>query len=151
MTIRHDGGRDDPYAAVNFLLEIDGVAEAGFSRCRLGGSRTRVLTYREGADAGGPRVLPGVTSYEPVTLERGVTDSTTLAEWRRLVEDGELAEARRSVAVVLLDERGDPGPRWEFTAAWPSRYDAPRLDALRGDVAVERLDLVHEGIERTAE
>lgn len=151
MTTRSDGGPVYPYPALNFLVEVEGSVEAGFSSCHVGGSSTRVLTYREGVDDDGPRVLPGGTSYEPVTLERGVTDSPTLADWRRLVEEGEIAEARRPVTIVLLDEGRDPGARWELTAAWPSRYVGPRLDALDGDVAVERLELTHEGVERVAE
>lgn len=149
MTRRPDGGREDPYTVIRFVLEIDGFAEVGFKKCRLGGSKTRVLTYREGADKRARR-LAGATRYEAVTLERGVTVSTVLADWRRLVEHGKIDEARRSVAVVLLDERNDPGPRWQFTAAWPSRYVGPSLDAVESGVAVESLELVHEGIERVA-
>ncbi len=151
VTRRGDGGRDDPFTALDFIIEIDSLAEVGFSTCRLGGSTTERLTYREGTDIGGPRALPGSTRYEPVTLERGVTCSAALADWRRLVERGEIAAARRPVTVVLLDEEADSGPQWELTAAWPMRYVGPRLDALDGGVAIERLVLAHEGIERVAE
>ncbi len=141
--------RTRPYPNVRFLLGIDGFPEAGFSACRVGGSGTEPLRYREGNEPLDYRLVPGTTTYEPVLLERGVGDAAALAGWRRLVEQGRMNEARRDVEVILLDEAGNPGPRWELRAAWPARYVAPDLDARDGDVAVETLELVHEGIERT--
>lgn len=82
-------------------------------------------------------------------LESGVTDdSIELFEWRTTVENGALDEARSDVAVIVLDESGDPGPRWEVRNAWPSRYVAPTLAGTGKDVAIERLEIVHEGMER---
>ncbi|MFC7228946.1 phage tail protein [Salinirubellus salinus] len=140
--------RDYPYPNVRFLLEIEGLTTAGFSGCRLGASTTAVLSYRAGNEPPTPRKIPGTTDYEAITLERGVGDGTALADWRRLVERGQIAEARRSVAVVILDEGGEAGPRWEAENAWPSRYVGPRLDALDGAVAIEALEITHEGYER---
>lgn len=84
-------------------------------------------------------------------LERGVTtDSLELFEWFELALDGNLEAARRSMAVVVLDSTGNPGPRWEFEKAWPGRYDGPDLDASANEVAIETLEIVHEGMERVA-
>lgn len=140
--------RQLPYRNVRYLLEIDGIERAGFSGCRLPSSASSVIEYREGSDPPYPRKLSGLTRAGPLRLEYGVSDDLELSEWRKLVEDGKLAEARRNVAVVLLDAAGNPGPRWEFRAAWPSRYAAPDLDALDGAVAVDLLELSHEGFER---
>jgi phage tail-like protein len=143
--------RHGPYRRLRFLLEIDGVAKAGFSRCSLPTARTDVIEYREGTDPDTPRKLGGLDRYGPLTLESGVTDdSLALSEWRKLAEQGKLGEARRAIAVVVLDEEGEAGPRWEFRNAWASRYAAPDLDADRSEVAIERLEIVHEGMERTA-
>jgi phage tail-like protein len=145
---RRANERDRPYPNVRFLLEIEGLETAGFSGCRLGASTTEVLSYRAGNEPPTPRKLPGTTDYEAITLERGVGDGTTLADWRRLVEQGRIAEARRAVVVVILDEGGEAGPRWEAENAWPSRYVGPRLDALDGAVAIEALEITHESYER---
>jgi phage tail-like protein len=48
----------------------------------------------------------------------------------------------------LQDEEGNPGARWEFRNAWPSQYDAPDLEATGNDVAIESLEVVHEGMTR---
>jgi phage tail-like protein len=141
--------RHGPFRVARFLLEIDGIAKAGFNHCRLPSSSTAVVEYREGNDPPTPRKLAGLNAYGPLELRYGVTtDGVEIAEWRRLVEQGKVDEARRSIAVVLLDEEGSPGARWEFRNAWPARYEGPRLDADRSAVAVETLEIVCEGFRR---
>jgi len=141
--------RHGPFRVARFLLEIDGVAKAGFSRCRLPTSSTTVVEYREGNDPPRPRKLAGLTDAGPLVLRSGVTtDSVELAEWRRLVQQGKVDDARRSIAVVLLDAEGSVGARWEFRNAWPARYEGPTLDADRSAVAIETLEIVSEGFER---
>ncbi|GAB3318560.1 phage tail protein [Haloplanus salinarum] len=141
--------RHGPFRSFRFLVEIDGIAKAGFNVCRLPSASTGVVEYREGNDPPTARKLAGLNEFRPLVLESGVTeDSVALAEWRRLVEDGKVETARRSVAVVLLDREGAPGARWEFGRAWPSRYEAPTLDAERSAVAVEALEVVFEAYER---
>ncbi len=143
--------RHGPYRQTRFLLEIDGIAQAGFSRCRIPANGTDVIEYREGNDPPTPRKLWNLNEHGRLVLTTGVTDdSIALYEWRQLVEQGKADEARRPIAVVVLDEEGSPGPRWEFRNAWPAVYEAPDLDATGNEVAVERLEIVHEGMERTA-
>ncbi|WP_251330105.1 phage tail protein [Haloplanus pelagicus] len=141
--------RHGPFRVARFLLEIDGVAKAGFSRCRLPSTSTTVVEYREGNEPPTPRKLAGLNEYGPLELRNGVTtDSIELSEWRRLVETGKVDDARRSVAVVLLDEEGSTAARWEFRNAWPASYEGPTLDADRSAVAIETLEIVHEGVRR---
>mgnify|MGYP000651640912 CR=1 FL=1 len=141
--------RHGPLRVTRFLLEIDGVAKAGFSRCRLPDSATTIVEYREGNDPPTPRKLAGLNEYGSLELRYGVTtDTIELAEWRRLVERGQVDEARRSIAVVLLDEESSPAARWELRNAWPTRYAAPTLDAGRSAVAIETLDVACEGCRR---
>jgi phage tail-like protein len=71
-----------------------------------------------------------------------------LFEWRKLVEDGKVDDARTTIAVVLYDEEGSPSARWEFRNAWPSNYDAPDLDGTANEVAIESVEIVHEGMQR---
>jgi phage tail-like protein len=140
-----------PYRNIRFLLEIDSIAIAGFSTCNLPENSTEVVEYREGNDPPTSQKLWSTNDFGNLSLEKGVTDdSIALYEWRKLVEQGKLGEARRSIAVVILDEEGEAGPRYEFKNAWVRQYDAPDLDAGGSDVAVESLEIVHEGMERTA-
>lgn len=141
--------RHGPYRQLRFLVEIDGVAKAGFSRCSLPESRTQVVEYREGTDPPTPRKLWGLSRPTPLVLENGVTDdSMELFEWRQAAQRGDVDAARGPIAVVLLDETGQLGPRWELRNAWPARYEAPTLDAATSETAIERLVVVHEGMRR---
>lgn len=141
--------RHGPYRNMRFLLEIDQIGIAGFSSCSIPESSTEPIEYREGTDPPTVRKLSGLNSYGNITLERGTTqDSLALFEWRRSVEQGKVDSARRNVAVVVLDEEGQSGPRWQFRRAWPINYDAPDLDATGNEVAIESLEIAHEGMVR---
>ncbi len=141
--------RNDPYRNFRFLLEIDGIVQAGFSECTIPDTTNEPIEYREGNEETTVRKLPGLTKYGNITLKWGITDSMELFNWRKQVIQGKMGDARRNIAIILHDEEGNPAARWEFREAWPSKYDAPDLNAKGNDVAIETLDIVHEGMERT--
>ena len=141
--------RHGPYRNARFLLEFDDLIKAGFSSCTLPENSTDPVEYREGTDRPTMRKLWGLNDYGTLTLESGATDdSLELYEWREKVEQGNVDEARQDIAVIVLDEEGNPGLRWEFRKAWPSSYDAPELDATGAEVAIESLEIEHEGMAR---
>jgi phage tail-like protein len=144
------GERVDPYKNFRFLVEIDGIVQAGFSEASIPDSTQEPIEYREGNQSPTVRKLPGLVKYGNLTLKWGITDSMALYDLRKLVEQGKTKDARRNLAVILLDEEGNSAARWEFVEAWPSKYDAPNLDGKGNDVAVETLEIVHEGMSRTA-
>ena len=138
--------RDNPYPNFNFLVEIDGIASAGFAEADLPAGRIETIEYREGADkTSGARKLPGRVSYENVVLRRGLSGRTDLYDWWRAVRDG--APDRRNVAIVLLDEARDPVQRWLLRDAWPARLAFSRLDGLGNETAIETLELTYESFE----
>jgi phage tail-like protein len=138
--------RDDPYLNFNFVVQIDGVEVAGFSEADLGEARIEAVAYREGTDkSSAARLLPGRVEYGPVVLRRGFAGDDALFEWFRDVARGTLA--RRNVSIVLLDEQRQEVARWNLSRAWPAKYVAPDLRGLGNEVAIETLELVHEGLE----
>jgi phage tail-like protein len=142
--------RKDPYRNFRFKLEIEGIIQAGFSEATIPDTTSDVVEYREGNEITTVRKLPGLTKYGNITLKWGVTDSLEIYEnWRKLVEQGKMDKARKkNVSIILMDEEGKPAARWNFVNAWPSKYDAPDLTAKGNDVAVETLEIVHEGMTR---
>jgi phage tail-like protein len=48
-----------------------------------------------------------------------------------------------------LDEKGDEAARWDFAEAWPTKYDSPELNASSNEIAIETLEIAHEGMKRT--
>jgi len=140
--------RKDPFRNCRFLLEIDSITQAGFSEATIPDSSQDSIEYREGNETPTSRKIPGLVKYGNLTLKWGTTDSLDLYNWRKLVEQGKMKEARRNLAVVLLDEEGNTSSRWEFSSAWPSKYNAPTLNAKGNDIAIETLEIVHEGMKR---
>jgi phage tail-like protein len=137
--------RDDPYKGFNFLVEIDGISVAAF--CEVSGlvSETAVIEYRNGSDRiSTVRKLPGLTRYANIVLKRGVTQDNQLWNWRKAIEQG--TPDRRSGAIVLLDDERIPVRRWRFTDGWPAKLEGPELNAKANDVAIETIEIAHEGL-----
>lgn len=139
--------RKDPYRNCNFLVEIDGIVQAGFSDCSGLGASTDATEYREGGDNTTVRKLPGLTKYTNISLKRGLSDSRELYDWYRLVVTGKTD--RRNGSVIVLDTDGvTEVVRWNFFNAWPTKFEAPALSAKGNEVAIETFELAHEGLER---
>lgn len=144
------GVRKDPYKSFRFLVEIDGIVQGGFNEVTIPESAQDPIEYREGSDRPTVRKIPGLIKYGNVVLKWGTTDSLELYAWRKAVEDGKAALARRNMAVIVLDEEGNPASRWEFSEAWPTKYDAPDLKATGNEIAIETLEIAHEGMRRVS-
>jgi phage tail-like protein len=141
-----DGKRNDPYAQFNFLIEIDGVVKGGFSEASGLTTDTNVIEYREGSESHGtPRKLPGLLKYNNIVLKRGWTKDKSLWEWRKKVIDGKTQ--RQSGTIVLLDEARNKALTWNFREGWPSKWEGPALNAKTSEVAIETLEIAHEGLE----
>jgi phage tail-like protein len=141
--------RLDPYRNFRFQIEIDGEVKAGFSLATIPDSTTDVIEYREGNEPNYLRKLPGLTKYGNFTLKHGITNSLEIYKWRKLVEQGKIKDARKNITLIFKDEKGNDAARWEFSGAWPSKYNAPDLTAKGNNVAIETLEIAFETIERT--
>ena len=138
--------RDDPYLNFNFVVEIEGEPAAGFSEADLPAGRIEAVAYREGTDqSSAARLLPGRVEYGPLVLRRGFSGDAALFQWWQAVAEGNLD--RRNVSVVLLDEKRQEVARWNLVRAWPTKYEPPSLHGLGNEVAIETLEIAHEGIE----
>ena len=142
--------RHDPLSGLRFRVEIDGIASAAFSEVEIGETTTEVIDYREGSEPTHSRKLPGLTKFGAVVLRRGVTTSLDLVQWHGQVAAGQIAAARRNVAVVVEDDAGADRARFVVTNAWPAKIGPTRLDAGCAEIVIESLTLVNEGIERIA-
>ena len=135
----------DPYLGFNFIIEIESSALGGFSEASGLTQDTDIVPYREGADFQlNVRQLMGLRKYNNITLKRGWTKSRTLWIWRRNIING-IAD-RRNGSVVLLDELRTRVVEWHFEQGWLSKYEGPALNAKGNDVAIESIEIVHEGL-----
>lgn len=142
------GDRKDPYAGFNFLVEIDGITLAAFSECSGLSTDTDPIEYRNGSEDITVRKLPGLKKFANLSLKRGMTMDLELWNWRKTVLDG--ATLRKSGSIVLLDEARTPALRWNFREGWPTKWEGPSMNATGNEVAVETLEIVHEGLELEA-
>jgi phage tail-like protein len=141
------GDRTDPYRSYNFLVEIDGITRAGFRDCSGLGSSSPAIEYREGNDRQlSTRKIPGLVSFPNISLSRGITDDPELWEWRLQAAQGTVS--RRNGSIVLLDDAGEEKLRWNFREGWPTQWSGPTFDATGSDVAIEVLEIAHEGLTR---
>ena len=143
------GERKDPYKNHRFIVEIGGISQGGFREVTTSDSTQDPIEYREGNEPPTVRKQPGLVKYGNVTLRWGITDSLDLYNWRKQVEEGKMKDARKNVAIVLLNEEGQAASRWELSQAWPTRYSAPTLNATANEIAIEALEIAHEGMKRT--
>jgi phage tail-like protein len=149
--------RFDPYKNFKFRVKWEGKYVAGVSSVSALRRTTEVITYRTGSEPSASRKAPGRTSFDPITLERGVTHDTEFEEWANRVwrlgagpgAEVSLATFRKDIVIELLNEAGQVVKAYVVYRCWPCEYQAlPGLDANAGDVAIEKLVLEHEGWER---
>lgn len=140
------GERKDPYRGYNFTLSIDGIERAGFQECSGLDTNQDVIEYREGNDSLTVRKLPGLAKYSNIVLRGGITGDPQLLAWRRSAQEGKFE--RKNMSIVLNDDTGEEKLRWNITDAWPARWMGPSFNASSNEVAIETLEICHEGMAR---
>jgi phage tail-like protein len=146
--------RNLPYGAFAYLVSLggaqgsgdEGQVVGGFSDVSGLGVEVSYSEYRNGNEKQNTvRKVPNTYKVDDVTLKRGVIGSTDLFDWLIGVAAGDLDP--RSVTITLLDEARNEVGRWELTNAQPKKWSGPTLAAKGGgEVAMEELSFVHEGI-----
>jgi phage tail-like protein len=137
--------RRDPYKNFRFVVDIDGN-RAGFTSVSGLAAEAQVIEYREGADGlTSTRKLPGRVEYPNVTLRRGLTTDRFLWDWWKTILAGSVQ--RRSVLIILLDDDRNEVLRWSLNEAWIAKIEVSDLDAEGNEVAIESIELAHEGLE----
>ena len=129
--------------AHRFRVEIDGLYVAGFSEVSGLDIETEVDDYREGGNNGYVHTYVLGTKYSNLVLKRGITDSE-LWNWYMNAVEGNIQ--RKNGSVVVLDSEGQETFRWNFYEAYPIKWTGPQLSAMSSEIAVESIELAHNGI-----
>lgn len=152
--------RFDPYKNFKFRVKWDGRYVAGISKVSALKRTTEKVEHREGGDPSTVRKSPAKTSYEAITLERGVTHDTEFEKWANKVWNygaglgGEvsLKDFRKDLIIDLFNEAGQKVISYKVYRCWVSEYQAlPDLDAGGNAVAIQTIKLENEGWERDYE
>jgi phage tail-like protein len=147
--------RDNPYGAFNYIVALggpqgdgsEGTVIGGFSDVSGLGMEVNYSEYRNGNEKFNTvRKIPNTHKNDDITLKRGLMGSDDLFAWLKGVRDG-VADPR-SITITLLDEARQPVATWAIRNAQPKKWTGPTLAAKGGgEVAMEELHIVHEGIE----
>ncbi|MFY0991983.1 phage tail protein [Halomonas sp. C05BenzN] len=148
--------RHDPYRTFMFQVVIDGQPVAGLKKMSVLKKSTEAVKWRTAGDPAHERVLPGGTSYEPITLEQGLTHDTVFEDWANLVNNIQgnaamsLKEYRKDIILNVLNLQGQVALSYRVYRAWVSEFQAlPEFDAgTMNAVGIQTITIQHEGWER---
>jgi len=143
----------DPYRNFKWEVELDGFTHAGFSKVSGLKHTVQVIDYREGGENEKMHKIPGQSTFDPVTLERGMSNNSDFLNWMKQVFDLDSEggfqgddNIRRDLVIYLKNKSGARVVEWTIYRAWPSEKNAGDLDAAGNDVLIESLVLQNEGI-----
>lgn len=147
--------RKDPYKNFKFRIIWDGRTVLGVSKVGALKRTTEVVKHREGGENSTDHKSPGRTTYEAITLERGLTHDVEFENWANKVHPYagdaamDLAAYKKEVTLEMMNEKGQVAMRYFIHACWVSEFTAmPDLDANANAVAIEMIKLENEGWER---
>ncbi len=134
-----------PLQSGRFLVEIGSEVVANFQECSGLTVEVEVQEYIEGGNNEFIHKLPGRMKFTNITLKRGVTDNKQFSSWRPKVEGGKITVERKNISIILFSHSGETVKTWEVTDAYPVKWTGPDMRASSMDVAIETLELAHQG------
>lgn len=134
-----------PLPAYHFLVEWGGT-RVGFSEVSGLNISVDVNEYREGSDPEyHTRKMPGLSKFSNITLKRGVIkNDNDFFNWINKVVFNQ--PERRDIIIKLLNELHEPVVTWKVQNAFPVKYTGPTLIAHSTNIAIEELEITHEGL-----
>lgn len=135
-----------PLPSFHFSVEWGGT-RVGFTEVSGLSQEKQVIEYREGASPEySPTKQPGLAKYGNLTLKRGIIAADNeFAQWLSTVKMHTVE--RRDLVISLLNENHEPVMVWKIVSAWPVKVEGPGLKSTGNEVAIESIELAHEGLE----
>ncbi len=137
-----------PHGKFRYKVEIDGLEAGGFSEASGFDASIDVMGYREGDMVQTPMKIPGLKKYGNITLKQGVADSMVMYEWMIAGVEGDVE--RKTITITILDETETAAASWQVINAWPTKYTAPDFNATSSEIAIESIEIAHEGMTRVS-
>ncbi len=134
----------DPFTSFRFRVEINGISIAKISEVTGLQVETEVETYEEGGVNDFVHQFPKKTKYHNIVLKRGVTILPEMWAWYQSVVFG--VAIQQTIAIVLMDIKGNDTWWWFILDAYPVKWIGPDLKADSNTVAFETIELAHSGI-----
>lgn len=135
------------YPLVKFHFQVDwGGTKIGFTEVTGLDVETEVVEYRVGSSPEYSKIkMPGMQKFSNITLKRGTFKSDNdYFKWWNTVKLNTIE--RRDVTISLLNEEHSPVVTWKIKNAWPTKIQSTDLKADGNEVAIESMEIVHEGL-----
>jgi phage tail-like protein len=149
--------RFDPYKNFKFKVKWDGKYVAGLSKMTGLKKTTKLIEHREGGDPSTNRKSPGRTTFDAITLSRGVTHDLEFEKWANKIwnfgnsvgAEVSLKDFRKDILIEVLNEAGQKAIAYKVYRCWVSEFQAlPEFDSNADAVAIQTIKLENEGWER---
>ncbi len=135
----------NPAPNFRFFVEKSGQTVAAFLECSGLTAKRKVEPYYEGGVNDIVHMLPGPMEYENIVLKRGITNSQELWDWFWAGAHDFHVE-RANISIILVDVDGTAVERWDVLNAYPIKWQGPDLKSAGNEVAVETIEIAHEGL-----
>lgn len=134
-----------PLVKFHFQVEWSGT-KIGFTEISGLDVESEVVEYRDGASPEYSKVkMPGMQKFSNITLKRGTFKSDNeFFNWWNTVKLNTIE--RRDITISLLNEEHEPVVTWKVKNAWPAKVQSTDLKADGNEVAIESMEIVHEGL-----
>jgi phage tail-like protein len=135
-----------PLPVFHFSVEWGGN-RVGFSEVTGLTQENQAIEYRDGSFPEYSSIkMPGLRKFSNITLKRGVVkgDNEFFA-WLATVKLNKVE--RRDLVIKLLNEEHNPVMVWKVQNAFPVKVEGPQLKASANEVAIETIEIAHEGLE----
>ena len=126
------------------LAAILASAAGGFAECSGLELSMQPEEYQEGGNNGGVLKFASRATWTNLSLKRGITENADLWNWHFGFIEGH--GRRRDGVILLLDAARKPAQAWYFRRGLPVKYSGPSLNATQNNVAIESIEIAHEGI-----
>jgi phage tail-like protein len=146
----------DPYRKFKFLISWDGSTVAAVSKISAVSKQVEPIDWRTGGDPNSTAKVPGLTKYDPITLERGLSADKRFIDWMILVNkyqaaggtsDEAVHKFRKDMKIEMYNLQNEVVMVIAVHKAWPSKLTVADFDAKANELAIEVLELQHEGWE----
>ncbi len=132
-----------------FIIEIDGILNAGFRKCsELSVEAANIIHFEGGTII--PNKSPGRLTFSDITLERGATTDLDLLNWFRTVAIAAAGTGlpeplfKRTLDIVQQDRDGSTLRRWTLLFAWPMKFVAGEWDNEADENVIEMVTLTYD-------
>lgn len=132
------------------ILAIDGHSSGETFFKSVSGLKyeTEVVDYKQGGENLTTRRLVGATKWAPIVLKKGFCgDSKDLIQWKRAwMDNSGKALKRANGKIIQLNSDLSEVCSWEFFRGWPTKWELSEHDASKAEIAIETLEIAHEGL-----